>query len=327
MSYNKNIWKRKDRITKEKLNHMEDGIYDAHNKLTTTSKKINDLSSQIKEVKNNFFYDKLTNIEENHSLEDMNWNRTFVYRYMMNKRLKLSELCIDYDLLNVEGGIGHPYKIEGDHTLTVSKGKLTSKNNKDTKSTCDVVVGKLEPFSTVEGIFTDLPSIGGDYCGLELYANRLIFNFKIIKKQSNYALRILHYDLANNTDILSDTDIVTLENINSTDKIKLVISTNNGKDMDLYYEINNEGLIFAHTYNYNDGSWWGDIRKVGSTSRYKVTFRLSKDGYSSCMGCSSYYDSGVGQHNMTLIKYENGQPIIKDGKVFFNMGVSSQNGA
>ena len=86
LSYNKNIWKRKDKITKEKLNHMEDGIYDAHDKidsinnkveenttdtntaiqdisdiklqigteeLTTTSKKIkgaiNNLSSQIKE--------------------------------------------------------------------------------------------------------------------------------------------------------------------------------------------------------------------------------------------------------------------------------------
>ena len=34
MSYNKNIWKRKDRITKEKLNHMEDGIYNAHNEIS-----------------------------------------------------------------------------------------------------------------------------------------------------------------------------------------------------------------------------------------------------------------------------------------------------
>lgn len=68
MSYNKNIWKRKDRITKEKLNHMEDGIHDAHDKiegaindlgteeLTTISKKIkgaiNELGSQIKEIEN-----------------------------------------------------------------------------------------------------------------------------------------------------------------------------------------------------------------------------------------------------------------------------------
>ena len=49
MSYNKNIWKRKDRITKEKLNHMEEGIYDAHDKIEGT---INDFSSQIKDIKN-----------------------------------------------------------------------------------------------------------------------------------------------------------------------------------------------------------------------------------------------------------------------------------
>lgn len=49
MSYNKNIWKRKDRITKEKLNHMEDGIHDAHDKIEGA---INDFSSQIKEIAN-----------------------------------------------------------------------------------------------------------------------------------------------------------------------------------------------------------------------------------------------------------------------------------
>lgn len=47
MSYNKNIWKRKDRITKEKLNHMEDGIYEANYKIEGA---INDFSSQIKEI-------------------------------------------------------------------------------------------------------------------------------------------------------------------------------------------------------------------------------------------------------------------------------------
>ena len=33
LSYNKNIWKNGDLITKEKLNHMEDGIYDAHDEI------------------------------------------------------------------------------------------------------------------------------------------------------------------------------------------------------------------------------------------------------------------------------------------------------
>lgn len=89
MSYNKKIWANGDLITKERMNNIEDGIYDAHDKidainnkveenttdtntarqdisdiklqigteeLTTTSKKIkgaiNDLSSQIKDIEN-----------------------------------------------------------------------------------------------------------------------------------------------------------------------------------------------------------------------------------------------------------------------------------
>lgn len=42
LSYNKNIWKRKDRITKEKLNHMEDGIYEAHDKINTINNIVDD---------------------------------------------------------------------------------------------------------------------------------------------------------------------------------------------------------------------------------------------------------------------------------------------
>ena len=90
MSYNKRTWANGDLITKERMNNIEDGIYDAHDKinainnkveenttdtntarqdisdiklqigteeLTTTSKKlkgaINELGSQIKDIANN----------------------------------------------------------------------------------------------------------------------------------------------------------------------------------------------------------------------------------------------------------------------------------
>ena len=90
MSYNKRIWANGDLITKERMNNIEDGIFDAHDKinainnkveenttdtntakqdisdiklqigteeLTTTSKKIkgaiNNLNSQINDITNN----------------------------------------------------------------------------------------------------------------------------------------------------------------------------------------------------------------------------------------------------------------------------------
>lgn len=37
MAYKKNVWKSKDRITKEKLNNMEEGIYEAHQNITMNS--------------------------------------------------------------------------------------------------------------------------------------------------------------------------------------------------------------------------------------------------------------------------------------------------
>ena len=46
MSYNKKIWKNGDIITKERMNNIEDGIYDAHDEINAID---NELSSQIKE--------------------------------------------------------------------------------------------------------------------------------------------------------------------------------------------------------------------------------------------------------------------------------------
>ena len=85
MSYNKNVWKRKDRITKEKLNHMEDGIHDAHDKIEGT---INELSSQIKDITNY----NIKN-EDNKTLKDLQEKAQNAYTKMnlVNSKLKMLE--------------------------------------------------------------------------------------------------------------------------------------------------------------------------------------------------------------------------------------------
>lgn len=47
MSYNKRPWANGDLITKERMNNIENGIYDAHDKIEGA---INELSSQIKNI-------------------------------------------------------------------------------------------------------------------------------------------------------------------------------------------------------------------------------------------------------------------------------------
>lgn len=66
MSYNKNVWKRKDRITKEKLNNMEDGIYDAYDKINTINNKVEKNTTKIKEKAN--FSDMKYSYLENDSM-------------------------------------------------------------------------------------------------------------------------------------------------------------------------------------------------------------------------------------------------------------------
>ena len=63
MSYNKKVWKSGDRITKEALNNMENGIYEAHQNSggsgtsyddTTIKKDINDLKAKVWDIQNPF---------------------------------------------------------------------------------------------------------------------------------------------------------------------------------------------------------------------------------------------------------------------------------
>ena len=71
MSYNKRVWANGDLITKEKINHMEDGIYDAHDKINAID---NEVSSQIKETAK-ILYNRVPisrfNINENDDITDI----------------------------------------------------------------------------------------------------------------------------------------------------------------------------------------------------------------------------------------------------------------
>ena len=51
MSYNKRAWANGDLITKERMNNIEDGIYDAHDKINAINNEIEDNTTDINELK------------------------------------------------------------------------------------------------------------------------------------------------------------------------------------------------------------------------------------------------------------------------------------
>ena len=51
MSYNKRVWANGDLITKERMNNIEDGIYDAHDKIDAINNEIEDNTIDINELK------------------------------------------------------------------------------------------------------------------------------------------------------------------------------------------------------------------------------------------------------------------------------------
>ena len=110
MSYNKNIWKRKDRITKEKLNHMENGIYDAHDKINAINDKVKDIAKNHK----NIIY--VTN--ENYKESIMKMRDGYIYNIIED--ITLDENIEFSDLNNIE--------FRCNSTIRVSNGFTNNKN-------------------------------------------------------------------------------------------------------------------------------------------------------------------------------------------------------
>ena len=53
MSYNKKIWANGDLITKEGMNNIENGIYDAHTKINETNNKVEENTTDTKPIRKN----------------------------------------------------------------------------------------------------------------------------------------------------------------------------------------------------------------------------------------------------------------------------------
>ena len=51
MSYNKRTWANGDLITKERMNNIEDGIYDAHDKINAINNKVEDNTTDTNEAR------------------------------------------------------------------------------------------------------------------------------------------------------------------------------------------------------------------------------------------------------------------------------------
>ena len=67
MSYNKRVWANGDLITKERMNNIEDGIYDAHDKINAINNKVeenttdtNTARQDISDIKSQIGTEELT---------------------------------------------------------------------------------------------------------------------------------------------------------------------------------------------------------------------------------------------------------------------------
>lgn len=92
LSYNKNIWKRKDRITKEKLNHMEDGIYTAHD-------EINAIENEQKKngfINFDYFYSGFDNDDDRLS-KAFEFCKNNKMTLVINRKVILTRPILDYD--------------------------------------------------------------------------------------------------------------------------------------------------------------------------------------------------------------------------------------
>lgn len=271
-------------------------------------------------------YDVKSKIESNNLLENMQFRRKFAVNLYKNLKLKLCDMNFYKNWINETEGNPYPiYYDTADYKSSeiINKNMYTISNTSGDKSQARRFVGRLFPYASY--------SLTVNEQTYSTYGCRIGFNFVfnsdgtsnytetkqvdiLLVKTSTGKINLMYEIFLGRT----SQGIVTLnpEQLEYKENMKLVV-TIRGNKFDVYIDYNDNpefvGTISNDEINYNKhyGTW--------QVARVFLKWRLGNNESVTISSCQSYMDCGICQADIRPIKYENGMPLISDGKLFLLM--------
>ncbi len=219
------------------------------------------------------------------TLWEMEWKRKFSVNFYKNLKLKLAEMSFFKDFLHDRRGDPYPSLMHGEEKL--SGGHYFAKNSE--RYFCSFF-----PYATYD---MKLHALDGA-CGFGIHAK--LGDVKILLLQENGALSVLFNGEKHETAYRFASGMRFLV---TARKNNFEIYFDYGDMPEFIMELTAEHLAGIH-----------------AEKEFKNTFTsLLCEGEAELSNVSSYMDSGLSQADIRPVKYENGDIILENGKMYFTL--------
>ena len=286
-------------------------------------KRITPLEDNIEDINKKLKYDNYNPITSNNSPKDIIFNRKFCRNFNRRDKFNLCSMDFSFDWIN--GINGDPYhktntpasSIEYTETIDISKQQysfyLNTENN-DNKSDIRRLIGKFYPYAVYELNINSLTtnfyecrtgfSIINDKNTIDFYC--AIRNNKIVVLQEEFV-----EGESTGVVTLAETEYDNQENFS-------FVLVNENKNWYIYLKFNNTTPILICSSMTN----MTQMQDLMSLDNFNNTFihlhmRIGNKEKVILNGINGYYDTGVAVGDIRTINYEDGSPLIENGKLFF----------
>ncbi len=259
-----------------------------------------------------------------HTIYDMTFRRKFSVNPYKTLRMKLGEMSFWKDWLNTKRG--DPYPViaraeEGTLTETTADGRFTVRNFSRRPAAEARLLGQHFPYATYEVVIRSLDNAAAGFLisaasgGRSSYTAETepVLRVSLVRVPGKDTVKIAHELTVGG---VSRGETVGEAEYPFTSGMSLIL-TCRGRFFDVYLR-NDKRPYPRHTLDLPE---FADIIKHGAfvNATAALWYRTAPNGCFTAEEVEFYLDAGVSHADMKPVCYEDGMPIMSDGKLFMSM--------
>lgn len=308
---NKKVDKEVFDATTENINNNIATINEQLDTNTNEIEGLNSLKANKDSVKN-IYYDGANELKQNNNLSTITFRRKHSLNLRKTLKYNLANMTFDRKFIDVQYSDLYPnLESTKNQTETVENGEYTIKQNTSTRNQIRRLFSGFNIFSSYE--FKAHTINGGSY------GCRTGFSFSFPGLEFNI---MLGFKAENKIDLMSEkfvngvsqgVETHTEIDFDYSNGIQVCI-TNFNNSFEIYFFENER-------YNFKYKIPFVDVNSFDKALNGRVSLYCRQDANETITfsEVSNFYDCGLTQGDIRPIKYRNGSPIIRDGKVFFTL--------
>ena len=296
--------------TADAMNNIEQGIEDAHQDIKILDSQIKEKANR-NEVKNKYF-DGENQLKQFNGLSDITFRRKHSINLRKTLKYKLASMSFDRNFIDVQFSDLYP-NLEGsrNQTESVENGEYTIRQSNEVRGQVRRLFSGFNIFSSYE---FKAHTINGSS-----YGCRTGFSFSFPNLEINI---MLGFKAGNKIDLMSEIfsngvsqGVITHTELDFDYSNGIQVCITNFNDaFEVYFYENNR-------YNSKYKIPFVDISSFDKALNGRVSLycRQGNNETITFTEVTNFYDCGLTQGDIRPIRYRNGSPIIRDGKIFFTL--------